>query len=244
MNYDFTLKLKEVDTKDIYIFNEALVETPNEALNSTLAEKVRRFNNSLVPLMRQYYNLNNIEVNGKPLVEVCNDTPNEIDQETRILIRGIIMELFILREKVNNLLCSIFFIKQEKNFVMDTLPKLYNISEDFPKLKKVLDYLKALSDNKDYKFIMKMRNDEIHNMSIIDSFNYEIKLEGGKILIINHGYRIKVRNLYESITNVICYFYNIKNMLQDILDDTIVNIHSLRKRINKYPIYVNINEEF
>ena len=132
MNYDFTLKLKEVDTKDIYIFNEALVETPNEALNSTLAEKVRRFNNSLVPLMRQYYNLNNIVVNGKPLVEVCNDTPNEIDQETRILIRGIIMELFILREKVNNLLCSIFFIKQEKNFVMDTLPKLYNLSNVKP----------------------------------------------------------------------------------------------------------------
>lgn len=69
MNYDFTLKLKEVDTKDIYIFNEALVETPNEALNSTLAEKVRRFNNSLDPLMRQYYNLSNIVVNGKPLVE-------------------------------------------------------------------------------------------------------------------------------------------------------------------------------
>ena len=103
MNYDFTLKLKEVDTKDIYIFNEALVETPNEALYSTLAEKVRRFNNSLVPLLRQYYNLNNIVVYGKPLVEVCYDTPNEIDQDTRILIRGIILELFILREKVNNL---------------------------------------------------------------------------------------------------------------------------------------------
>lgn len=244
MNYDFTLRLKEVDVKDLYIFNEEFVETPNEALNSTLAEKVRRFNNSLVPLMRQYYNLNNIKVNGKPLIEVCNDTSNEIDQESRILIRGIIMELFILREKINNLMCSIFFVKQEKNFVMDTLPKLYEISEDFPKLKSLLNYLKELSDNDDYKFIMKTRNDEIHNMSVIDSFNNEIKVEDGKPIIINNGYRIKMKQLYESITNVMLCFFNVKNMLQDILDDTIVNIHRIRKNKNKYPIYVNINEKF
>ena len=115
MDYDFTLRLKEVDVKDLYIFNEEFVETPNEALNSTLAEKVRRFNNSLVPLMRQYYKLNNIKVNGKPLIEVCNDTLNEIDQESRILIRGIIMELFIL---IKNML---FLSKILQNLIIHSL---------------------------------------------------------------------------------------------------------------------------
>lgn len=243
MKYDFRLFLNEIDTNGIFIYNQEVVKTPNEAINCTVNEKIRRYNNSVVYLMNYLEILIQKDVYGNIIVDYCKDVFSDADNEFRMIVRNICLEMFVLREKIHNILCSIFFVKQKKNFVKEVVPMLKNVATQIPKLGLVLDYLKEIGESDEASFITKIRNDEIHNMSIIDSFNLALENNTNGVKVINNGYRIGSKELYHKIITVADKYLKLVEMIQDILNDSIIKIYKVRETMD-LTIIVNKNELF
>ncbi len=242
MNLDLTLKLEVIDSKDLFIFDDRVIPTPNEAINRSLPEKIRRFNNAGLRLMILYNQLNSSILDGRKIVEACEDREGEVDLIFRNIVRNIVMESFIYREKIINIICNIFFVEYTKDS-KKMIKSLNEVALYFPKLKFFLDEFEKLSKNESYKFIMKIRNDEIHNMSILDSYNWSIETSKSGVSIVKQNFRISAKELLNKIDELMHNYLSIKNMIQNILKDTIIGIYKKRSKM-EMPCYVNMNENF
>ena len=76
--------------------------------------------------------------------------------------------------------------------------------------------MKLIKDEK-FRFVADLRNDEVHNMSQIDSFQYDLKNADYGIEIINLGYRISAKTLRDNYMYALEKLSEIRNILQEIL---------------------------
>ena len=243
MKYDFRLSLNKMDTNGIFIYNQEVVKTPNEAINCTVNEKIRRFNNSVIYLMNYLENLVQTNVCGKMLVDYCKDIPTNEDESFRFIIRSICLEMFILREKIHNILCNIFFVEQKDNFLRDVIPVLQKIATKIPELSLVLSCLKEIGKSEECIFITKIRNDEIHNMSIIDSFNWSPEKTPSGLEVKNNGYRISAKKFFDKTISVADKYLKLIALIQDVLNISIYKIYKIRESMD-IEIFINMNESF
>ena len=242
MMLDLMLKLNPIDTNGLYIFDNRLIPTPNEAINRSIPEKIRRFNNSSAHLMMLHSHMNTYSPRGKRIIDECIDKATQADFEFRGIIRSIVMEAFIYREKMINIICNIFFVEYKKDY-KKVLKDLLSVSKEFPKLKSIIDEIEGLTRCESYNFIMKIRNDEIHNMSILDSFNWNIIPEGNGVRFTQLDYRISAKELFNKVNELMNVYLKIKNLIQSTLNDSIVAIYKKRDKM-EVPFCVNMNETF
>lgn len=226
ITHDFGLYLSEKDTDAIHLFN-SVPPSIDDGLNGTFPEKVRRFNNSTVFLVDSINNAENFRIDGKPMYLLCQDTPTDIDILYRQLIRNVYMELFIYQEKLLNIACNLFFVKvtKSKKANMTALKKRMHL---FPNLKTFCDECDCLKNDKRFEKVMTIRDDEIHNMSQIDRFVYDLKNVENGISIINKGYKIKAQVLRDDYIYAMEKLLHIRNIVQKILnEDNFWNIRSV-----------------
>ena len=217
INYEFGLFLSEKDKNVIHLFNSA-VPSIDDGINGTFPEKIRRFNNSATFLVNSILNIESANINGISLYQLCQDKPSDIDSMYRQLIRNVYMELFIYQEKLINIVCNLFFIRISKSRSRN-LKELKARAVYFPKLEIFCRECNKLSTKKRFKEVMSIRNDEIHNMSKIDSFIYDLENADPGYSIINKGYKIKAETLRDDYIYVMQSLAHIRDLVQEILDN-------------------------
>ena len=84
---------------DLFIIKN-VVKAPNKAINCTVNEKIRRYNNSAVYLMNYLEILIQKEVYGNIIVDYCKGVFSDADNKFRMIVRSICLEMFVLREKI------------------------------------------------------------------------------------------------------------------------------------------------
>lgn len=216
--YDFGLVLPDKYQKEIYLFDD----TPpsiNDGLNGTFQEKIRRFNVSVGFLVNRIGIIETTAVEEKPIVQSCRDEPCNIDIIYRRMIRDVYMELFIYQEKLLNIVCNLFFVRICKTREQN-LRKLKKRSAYFPQLMVFCEECRKLKDDERYQRVMAIRDDEIHNMSQLDSFIYDIHKEKDDVKIVNKGYKIKATTLREDYLYAMDKLLYIRNIVQDILNES------------------------
>ena len=193
--------------------------TINDALNASIQEKVRRFNNAASILSGAIINIENCKVDGDYLYNKCQDKDTEVDKFFRTLVRNVYMELFIYQEKLLNIVCEIFFTKETKKRETN-IKKLRAKAKFFPKLQEFIDKCESLSKENKYKWFLKIRDDEVHNMSQIDTFNFDLKKTADdNVEIIKNGYKIKAKDLREGYIYIVVKLVEIKQIVQDFIPD-------------------------
>jgi hypothetical protein len=223
--YEFGLYLSEKDTHGLQLFNS----TPpsiDDGLNGTFPEKIRRFNNSATFLVNSIINLENIAIDGTPLCLLCQDTPSEIDTLYRQLIRNVYMELFIYQEKLLNIVCNMFFVKVSKSRKKNIM-ELKKLMVSFPNLRTFCEECDKLVTDTRFQHVMSIRDDEIHNMSQIDRFIYDLKSTENGCSVVNKGYKIKAKTLHDDYIYAMEKLLNVRIIVQRILDED--NFWQIRK---------------
>ena len=217
ITHDFGLYLSKKDTNGIHLFN-SVPPSIDDGLNGTFPEKVRRFNNSATVLVNSINNVENFGIDGKPLYLLCKDIPTEIDLLYRQLIRNVYMELFIYQEKLLNIVCNLFFVKVSKRR-QKNMTSLKKRMLFFPNLKTFCDECDKLKKDPRFEKVMSIRDDEIHNMSQIDRFIYDLENVENGVSIVNKGYRIKAQTLRDDYIYTMEKLLNVRNVAQKILDE-------------------------
>lgn len=198
------LTIKQENFSEIAFFDET-PQSIDKSLNSTIQEKTRRFNNACLNL---YENILNAE---KVFPKCTNSSSNINDNIYRKFVRNIYLELFIYQEKIMNLICNIYFIKSDKS----SKNKIKMRSKYFKELANLYDKCSQLLKDDEYLFMLNVRDDEVHNMSRIDSYFMDlIKDNDGNAKVIYHNYKISAEELSKNYNYVILKLIDIKNDLQ------------------------------
>jgi hypothetical protein len=235
--YEFGLFLSKKDTDAIHLFN-SVPPSINDGLNGTFPEKIRRFNNAATFLVNSIKNVENLGIEDKPLYELCKDIPTDIDILYRQLIRNVYMELFIYQEKLLNIVCNLFFVKISKSRG-NNISALKKRMIFFPNLKHFCNECDKLRKDKTFIKVMTVRDNEIHNMSQIDSFIYDLQNVENGVSIINKGYQIKALELRNNYIYTMHKLLEIRNIVQKILIED--NFWHIRKVLeeNGEEIWIN-----
>lgn len=213
------LKLPEKYARDLHLFNASVPETVDEGINGCFQEKIRRFNNSATHLTECVSTIESVAINNFPLFALCQDIGNETDVIYRRMLRNVYMELFIYQEKLLNIVCNLFFVKVTKSRQsnLDRLKKRITYSEP---LKKFCDACNAFIKDDVCQKVMAIRDDEVHNMSQLDSFYYDLEKVKGGVRPIRKGYRLKVSELRDNYIYTMNKLLGIRNIVQEILDQS------------------------
>ena len=229
MEFNLRLNLSDYFKEALSIFHKK-PPSYDDGLNGTFNEKIRRFNNAAAPLEKSVLALERCHINNYPIIFCCRDTDNPIDRLYRELIRNIYMELVIYQEKIINIVCNFYFIKYE-NSIKESLSKIKERSKYFAELEKFYDECCILSKDEYYQNVRAIRNDEVHNMSRLDSFTYDIKSENGKSYIVNLGYKLKALELYMGYIVVLNQMQKLRNIVQKMMDE--VNFWKVYRTLEK-----------
>lgn len=213
--YEFGLMLPERYQNGIYLFNQS-VPTVDEGLNGTVPEKIRRFNNAASHLVRSILTVEQVYIEGIPILQLCQDVDSVYDNTYRQLIRNVYMELFVYQEKLLNIVCNIFFLEIKKS-KQKNLVGLRKRSASFPLLCEFCEQCNQLVQDDKYKRVMSIRDDETHNMSQIDSFVLDLEKTEEGLRIVNKGYRIKAETLRAEYVYAMEKLLQIRNLVQEML---------------------------
>ncbi len=217
--YEFGLNLSDKYAKNIHLFNTSVPETIDEGLNGCFQEKIRRFNNSATHLAECISAIESVAINNFPLFVLCQDIGNETDVIYRRMLRNVYMELFIYQEKLLNIVCNLFFVKVTKSRQsnLDRLKKRIIYSEP---LKKFCDSCNTFIKDPVCQKVMAIRDDEVHNMSQIDSFYYDLEKVGDGVRPVTKGDRVKASELRDNYIYTMNKLLDIRNIVQEILDQS------------------------
>ena len=204
------LMIKWNETGTISLFHDK-PPSIDEGLNSTINEKIRRFNNSLLSLFENIMNLEQIK-------NICtNDSSNIYDNLARRYFRNIYLELYIYQEKLLNIVCNLYFVKCGKNR-SENISNLSARAKFFNELQVFIDMCKRLKNDERFQLVLGIRDDEVHNLSQIDSFILDLHNNNGNAIIINKGYKLKIEKLYENYNYVLNEFIKIKEYIQEFIN--------------------------
>ncbi len=217
--YVFGLKLPEKYARDLHLFNTSVPETVDEGLNGCFQEKIRRFNNSVTHLIKSIEIIDSLVIDDVPIFTLCQDVECQIDVIYRQMLRNVYMELFIYQEKLLNIVCNLFFVKVTKSRQsnLDRLKKRIIYSEP---LKKFCNACNAFIKDAVCQKVMAIRDDEVHNMSQLDSFYYDLEKVKGGVRPIRKGYRLKVSELRDNYIYTMNKLLEVRNIVQEILDQS------------------------
>ncbi len=187
-------------------------------VNKDLREFVRRYNNDVFYItdsifrMVNYYNL-------------MNDSSNENEHIIyevlyRKAARCVCAEIFMYEEKIKNLLRIILGFDKSKTKKYDKFKQeLKRHSKTNLHVKNFRKTYNKYEQNTYIKFIKQIRNDEIHNDSVIDKYTDVQTLAPGFTSFCNIHYVISNELLYNNIQQALLQQAMLRDNLQKILNN-------------------------
>lgn len=187
-------------------------------VNKDLRELIRRYNNDVFYItdsifrMVNYYNLMN------------NSTTEDEYTIYEILYRKsarcTCSEIFMYEEKIKNLTRTILHFDKAKTKKYDKFKQeLKRQSKINPHVKNFWKTYRKYGQNSYIKFIKQIRNDEIHNDSVIDKYTDVQTLAPGVTSFCDTHYVISNDVLYTNIQQALLQQVKLKDSLQIILDN-------------------------
>lgn len=213
---DLWLKWPEKEANRISLFYE-VPPTIDDGVNSCFQEKIRKFNNSVMHLLDSVQSIESTTINDVPILSLCQDTGSEIDIIYRRMLRNVYMELFIYQEKLLNIVCNLFFVKvcRGSKSNMKALKKRIKYSAA---LKSFCERCDAFIIDKRCQDVMRIRDDEVHNMSQIDSFHYDLEKTETGVKPVTKGYKLKATDLRDNYIYTLQKLLEVRKSVQEILD--------------------------
>ena len=187
-------------------------------INKDLREFIRRYNNDVFYItdsifrMVNYYNLMN------------NSTTEDEHVIYEILYRKaarcLCSEIFMYEEKIKNLLRIILHFDKSKTKKYDKFKRELNRQSKTNSYVKIFKKAYNKYENNSYiKLIKQIRNDEIHNDSVIDKYTDVETLAPGVTSFCCVHYVISNESLYSNIQQALLQQAKLKDSLQLILDN-------------------------
>lgn len=195
------------------IFLDGIFET----INNDLREKIRRFNNDII-----YLTLSLMKMwNYYDLLQITNGEDKEINEIFfRREARCVCCEIFMYEEKIKNMIRQIlgFDIKKtQKTGVLMSKLQIEGKSNKY--VKDFYEIAKQYINYPYVKFVMDIRNDEIHNNSRLDEYTDIMKLKGDLIAECSPFFIISNSALYNNIRQTLEAQVVLKESLQNILNN-------------------------
>ena len=148
-------------------------ETPNDAIQECIQEKVRIFNNSALPLLDYYYKM--IELYEQTKGSQWNLIESVL---CRQYVRQVYLELYVYREKLIRFLADIYHLKKKKQKTNEIFKMVKDKSTHFSFMNEIIEKIEKTKREEQYMLFDSIRNDEVHNITRIDRINYEITPNG------------------------------------------------------------------
>lgn len=204
----------ETDPKKIESFDH------NDAINDWLIEHVRRFNSSSAYLISS---LNRMANYGQLLTDNASKNTDQAQlslliNEHRAACRDSAINIDILVEKIKELCRYYFFMNREKTDNTKSWIKALNQYKKIKNWSYLEDFIKECKrfyDNEDVKFVINIRNREVHNDSPIELIHY--RFEGNELIPTPEKYIISNQDLHNRITVVIQLLIELIQSLQNVL---------------------------
>lgn len=197
--------------------NDIFIDSVFEVVNNDLREKIRRFNNDII-----YLTLSLMKMwNYYDLFKKTNGEEKEINGILfRREARCVCCEIFMYEEKIKNMTRQIFNLDtQETRQTKDLMKELKEIAKSNSYVKSFCKIAKQYFQYPYVKFVMDIRNDEIHNNSRLDEYSDTIKLVDGSIATCSAFYAISNYDLYNNIRQTLEAQLVLKESLQNILNN-------------------------
>lgn len=186
-------------------------------VNKDIREKVRRYNNDILyltmPILRMvnYYELMNISTGRDKIL---------YERLFRISARCVCVEIFMYEEKIKSLVRFILHIpKQSKRKYDDFIKQVRKKSKNNICVQNFIKVKNKYNKNSSVAFIRSVRNNEIHNDSVLDEYTDVQTLAQGVTSICDTHYAIDSKKLYNDIQQALKQQVLLKNSLQSILDN-------------------------
>ena len=187
-------------------------------VNKDLREFVRRYNNDVFYItdsifkMVNYYKLMNSSTN--------DDEHTIYEVLYRKSARCVCSELFMYEEKIKNLVRDILhFNKAKTKKYYDFTRELRKQAKNNVNVNNIKKTYNKYKKNTYVKFIRDIRNDEIHNDSVIDKYTDVQQIVTGITSICEPHYIISNDALYINIQHALLQQSKLKDSLQSILDN-------------------------
>lgn len=187
-------------------------------VNKDLREFVRRYNNDVFYItdsifrMVNYYNLTNSSIN--------KDERIIYELLYRKAARCLCCEIFMYEEKIKNLIRIILNFDKSKTKKYDKFKQeLKRQSKNNTNVRNFRKTYNKYEQNSYIKFIKQIRNDEIHNDSIIDKYTDTETLAPGVTSTVRIHFVISNETLYNNIQQALLQQAKLKDSLQLILDN-------------------------
>ena len=201
-------------------------DTPNEALQETIQEKTRIFNNSTLPLFDNYNNAFNCIALSK------NESWNSINNIlSRQYIRQIYLEMYVYREKLIRFVADMFHLPIKHQKIGVVFKMIKDKQNEFPFIIDLIEAIQQVTDNTEYRLFESIRNDEVHNITRIDRVNYYVNPDPFRIETI--GYQKPTEYFWDNINSVLPLMINVKNKIQKIITDGKLFIINKKCRIKR-----------
>lgn len=217
INY-FDTHLLMIDKEKVMLFKNKISDFDYEEIFDNYNESIRKFNNSIFYLtvslidFTYYYNLFN----------ECKDSDKKecLSIWCRHEARNVCCEIFMYVEKIKCLLRSILhFDKKATEKNKDFMNALKKSANNNSYIKIFYDEAINYINNDSVVFINNIRNDDLHNESLLDAFTSKIKESDTQWLETNSVYTINNNVLYNRIKDGLIALLKIKNALQKIIEN-------------------------
>lgn len=214
---------------------------PDDYINDSILERARRFNESTYYLMDSIYNF-----------FIASQYYGDKETSEKIIrrsLRNICINVEIYFEKILAILRYFFSIDlnlKKRGEIIKKIKEFCPISVEIEELVKKID---LVIENKDFKIISKIRNDEIHNESVFEYHNYKLEKENDNLKIINLGYKYSNEYIQEKIFISIFLLINLKFQMEKVIKispwkiNNFINNNPQISKINKLKDRVDIYKE-
>ena len=209
-----------IDTKDFQINQEkcpqaffAFATDPNDFSPKDLVkewhiEHIRRFNVSANYL---YASLTRFMLSASMRIDIEDKDYNEqelqiINQEFRLDSRDLCINIAMYVDKVKSFCGHYFFINPDTTQNAKEWIKTMEHFIHMPNGKWVDIFLSLARDfynMESFKFVKNIRDDEIHNESVIELMDYDLVNKDGATQIVSLGYIVSENSLYGNILDTI-----------------------------------------
>lgn len=192
-------------------------DTPNDALQETLQEKVRTFNNSCLPL-------NDFFTKACDLHKISREKEwnDPVSIACRQYIRQTYLELFVYKEKLVRFVADIFHLGYNL-LTIDLIKEIKKIANDNlfeePFLNPFLEKINTIKLDSNYIEFEKIRNDEVHNISSIDKLVYRLEIVQGKLNIKSDKYERETIYFLNIAQSVLAELIEVKYIIQKIINE-------------------------
>lgn len=197
-------------SKDFFFYKENAEDLSyDDAVNDWPIEKVRIFNSST------FYLISSVE----KMIVLWNNMhlDHSIELYLRQEIRNTCINISVYVDKVKSIIGYYFFLTAEAIFnSKDFIKALSQFKSMDSSIVKFIEDCKKINKDDKFNWIYNIRNDEIHNESVIDKHNYVF--ENGFLIPVDKGFKIESETLLDSIKDVLQLLLIIRNDVQEILE--------------------------